>query len=422
MLNYLRNVGNMRDRDVEKIITELTLKNRRLMASREAEMKFRDVAALEANSTYSIDEFLQKIFPFLLDIMDASRGSIALRSQELFANGSQFYIATQIGIPEDNIETRCIGLDDGQYLRQAVDLGKPMLITDINANYGNSSIVVPFGWDGRHEGAVCVSSKEKYSQQDVQLLSGCVKDIEILARQILEKGISQQIYIACTEAKDPYTALHSVRVAEVSRLIAAEYGMSFCQQSIFRTYGALHDIGKIGIPDAILFKRGKLDNSEFEIIKSHPLRGEQMLVKDGHFSPYGKAIVRNHQEKLNGNGYPDHLAGENIPEAARIAAVADAFDAMNSERCYRARLDMKEIIQRLEDEKGQQFDPNILQVFLKVLPSIVYTQARRNDSGILFHTPFCEFAQHIPRNEFAVGKKEDVKKLENYSPCPECCE
>lgn len=412
----------MRDRDVEKIITELTLKNRRLMASREAEMKFRDVAALEANSTYSIDEFLQKIFPFLLDIMDASRGSIALRSQELFANGSQFYIATQIGIPEDNIETRCIGSDDGQYLKQAVDLGKPMLITDINANYGNSSIVVPFGWDGRHEGAVCVSSKEKYSQQDVQLLSGCVKDIEILARQILEKERSKQIYIACTEAKDPYTALHSVRVAEVSRLIAAEYGMSFCQQSIFRTYGALHDIGKIGIPDAILFKRGKLDNDEFKIIRSHPLRGEQILVSDEGFSSSGKTIVRNHQEKWNGNGYPDHLAGENIPEAARIVIVADAFDAMNSERCYRGRLDMKEIIQRLEDEKGQQFDPNILQVFLNVLPSIVYTQTPRDHRGVLFHSPFCKYAQHIPRSEFVVGKKSDVERMEHYSACPECCE
>lgn len=168
------------------------------------------------------------------------------------------------------------------------------------------------------------------------------------------------------EAKDEYTRGHSHRVAEYSVLIARELGWSGKDLENLKNATYLHDIGKIGIPDTILNKPTKLTDEEFSIIKEHTTIGANIL-KNISLIDHVQEIVRNHHERYDGNGYPDGLKGEEIPIRARIVAVADSYDAMSSHRIYRNQLPLEKIIRELEHNKGTQFDPEIADIFLKLL-------------------------------------------------------
>ncbi len=165
------------------------------------------------------------------------------------------------------------------------------------------------------------------------------------------------------EAKDSYTKGHSVRVAEYSAMIAE--GAGWREQAIqnLRHIALLHDIGKVGIPDNVLNKPGKLTEEEFAIIKSHTIIGAGIL-KEIKSIPEIEAGAKYHHERYNGTGYPCGLAGEEIPTVARIIGIADAFDAMNSKRIYRDSLSPEVIRKELVNGKGTQFDPYFLDIFL----------------------------------------------------------
>lgn len=128
----------------------------------------------------------------------------------------------------------------------------------------------------------------------------------------------------------------------------------------------LHDIGKIGVSDAILKKEAKLDDKEFSVIKKHPEMGANILARISMFQSISD-VVAAHHERYDGTGYPKGLKGEEIPEEARIVAIADAFDAMMSDRHYRKKLTMEECIRELEEGMGTQFDSNMIPAFLSVL-------------------------------------------------------
>ena len=168
------------------------------------------------------------------------------------------------------------------------------------------------------------------------------------------------------EAKDPYTRGHSKRVSEYSMLIGKKLGLSEDEISLLRIGGLFHDVGKIGIPDIILQKDGKLTDEEYEEIKKHPLIGAHILSSSSIFEDI-IPIVRFHHERFDGKGYPDGLSGEDIPYLARITAIADSFDAMSSKRIYRNSLPLEKVIQEIENNKGTQFDPQIADVFLGIL-------------------------------------------------------
>lgn len=168
------------------------------------------------------------------------------------------------------------------------------------------------------------------------------------------------------EAKDSYTRGHSDRVSEYSVLIGEKLGLPAEQIKTLRIGGLFHDIGKIGIPDSILLKPAKLTDEEYSQIKNHPSIGAHILGSAAIFQDI-IPIVKHHHERYDGKGYPSQLAGEDIPYFARIAAVADTFDAMTSKRTYRDALPLEVVKAEIERCAGTQFDPKIAKVFLDIL-------------------------------------------------------
>ena len=168
------------------------------------------------------------------------------------------------------------------------------------------------------------------------------------------------------DAKDEYTNGHSSRVAAYTREIAKRAGYSEKAQNEIHMMGLLHDVGKIGIPDAVINKPGRLTEEEFEEIKQHPIIGARILgnIRD---MPGLSEGARWHHERYDGKGYPDGLKGGEIPERARIIAVADAYDAMTSNRSYRRRMEQSAVREELERGKGSQFDPRFADIMLQMM-------------------------------------------------------
>lgn len=176
-------------------------------------------------------------------------------------------------------------------------------------------------------------------------------------------------FVRALEVRCAETAGHVDRIARSSETIAAAMGLCVAEIERIGLGGRLHDIGKVGVPDAILWKPGPLDEAEFAALAQHPLTGARMLAATG--LPAGvRPIVRAHHERFDGTGYPDGLAGEEIPLGARIVAVADAFDAMTSDRPYRAALGRRQALARLRRARGSQLDPDVVDVFLDAQPRV----------------------------------------------------
>ena len=173
-------------------------------------------------------------------------------------------------------------------------------------------------------------------------------------------------FVAAVDAKDNYTGGHSEMVTKYSLLLAEKIGLSEEDKYLLRIGALLHDCGKIGIPDNIIGKKGRLTLEEYRIIKDHPLLGNNILkyiIEDESVM----SCVRNHHEKWDGSGYPDALSGEEISLHARIVTLADAFHAMTSDRPYRRRLSFGTAITELRDNSGTQFDPSLVEGFIEAV-------------------------------------------------------
>jgi HD domain len=168
------------------------------------------------------------------------------------------------------------------------------------------------------------------------------------------------------ETKDFYTRGHSERVSKASTLIAREIGMRPERVEAIRYAGMLHDVGKLGVPTNVLRKSGALSEAELAAIQLHPMRGLE-IVREIGFLDEAHAGIMHHHERVDGGGYPMGLAGMEIPEFARVIAVADAFDSMTSNRSYRPARSLHEGIQELRDGAGTQFDPAMVAAFIRVL-------------------------------------------------------
>lgn len=187
------------------------------------------------------------------------------------------------------------------------------------------------------------------------------------SRQLDRMSLSTIITIANTvDAKDSYTGGHSLRVAICARDIAKNMGWDPVDVQNVYNVALLHDIGKIAVPDAVLNKPGRLTDEEFEVIKQHPVTGNEIL-KDITILDHVQEGAHYHHERWDGRGYPSGLSGEDIPIYARIIAVADTYDAMRSDRVYRKHLSTEKIISEFERCKGSQFDPQIADVFVFML-------------------------------------------------------
>lgn len=173
-------------------------------------------------------------------------------------------------------------------------------------------------------------------------------------------------FVETLEARDAYTKQHSARVTRYAATTAKALGRSDEEIEILHVAANLHDIGKIGIPDHILLKPGKLTEEEFEFIKRHPLIGSNII---GHFGMWVKeqGVIRHHHERWDGRGYPDGLRREQIPYLARIVSIADVYDALTSDRSYRSKMPVDKAVALLQENSGTQFDPEIADVFLYLL-------------------------------------------------------
>lgn len=203
------------------------------------------------------------------------------------------------------------------------------------------------------------------------------KDADMFLHQTVEALAS------AVDAKDSYTHGHSARVAKYARKIAKLSGMS--EEACDDVYlaGLLHDVGKIGISDVIINKTGKLSSEEFSVIKQHPALGDAILEKI-HMLPSLSTGARHHHERYDGNGYPDNLKGTDIPQIARIIAVADAYDAMTSKRSYRDIIPQMQVREELVKGYGTQFDPAYAKIMVRLLDMDVEYQMKENSSENVF--------------------------------------
>ncbi len=181
----------------------------------------------------------------------------------------------------------------------------------------------------------------------------------ISARQIIDS------LATAIEEKDPYTSGHSLRVGEYSAQLAKAIGLNVEDQEMLRKAAILHDLGMIGIEKQIIHKPGALTKEEFAEIKQHPIKSLEILEPLNLPEPLLKTI-RHHHEWWNGNGYPDRLTGAHIPLGARILSIADAFDAMTSQRPFRAAMGVTKALNRLEDGMNRQWDSQLVGEFIKL--------------------------------------------------------
>jgi putative two-component system response regulator len=192
------------------------------------------------------------------------------------------------------------------------------------------------------------------------------EDVRLATAEILARERETVIRLSkAADSRDPETGAHILRMAHYSRLIAARLGLGSADLDLILEAAPMHDIGKIGIPDNILLKPGRLDVGEFEIMKRHAKMGFDIL--DGSQAPSLQAaalIALGHHEKFDGSGYPSGLVGEAIPLFARICAVADVFDALTSERPYKKAWELERATDMLRAGSGKHFDPQCVDAFL----------------------------------------------------------
>lgn len=218
-----------------------------------------------------------------------------------------------------------------------------------------------------------LESSEAFDSQDMELLRTLASLIAVAAANASMDRAQRATFLrtmeslaSALEARDQYTQGHSQRVSEVSMMIGERMGLSEEAQNELRVGTVLHDIGKIGVPDAILNKPERLTADEFAIMKSHPVIGFE-ICRPLRLPEGVLMIIRNHHEKLDGSGYPDGLKGGELPLSLRIVCVADAFDAMSSRRPYREAMDPKKVLSELSRCSGTQFDPVVVETLKELL-------------------------------------------------------
>ena len=228
-------------------------------------------------------------------------------------------------------------------------------------------------------------SRQSFTAADKGLVSTLAANIaqKIQNARLIEEDREKDkevinIFTKAIEARDPYTFGHSEQVTKYSTAIAKKMGMGEDQILKVELAAVLHDIGKIGIPDNILLKKSGLTASEFQKIKNHPVASMELIVEYSKLKDVAM-IALSHHEKFDGSGYPQGLKGEEIPIESRVLAVADAYSAMTSDRPYRKAMPGDEARVELADNKGGQFDPQVVEVFLGVIDSILEPKVSLSD-------------------------------------------
>lgn len=345
-----------------------------------------DYAARMSNER-NLDALLMVMADMGREMIAADRCSLWLLDKEK----EELWTKIAHGVPELRAPSHA-GL-----VGHAVTTGQPIFIDDAyqdsrfnqeidkKTGYRTKAIlVIPFRNNegeiiGAYQAINKMTAAEKFSQTDLEHLtlaasySGKTLESALLAHEI-EETQKEIIFTMgeIGESRSKETGNHVKRVAEYSYLLAQRCGLSAEEAEILRMASPMHDIGKVAIPDAILKKPGKLTDEEFDTMKTHTSIGFNLLKNSRRQILKAAAIVAGqHHEKWNGRGYPNGYAGEDIHIYGRITALADVFDALGSDRCYKKAWDLDRILNLFKDEQGQHFDPMLVDVFMDSLPDIL---------------------------------------------------
>lgn len=240
---------------------------------------------------------------------------------------------------------------------------------------------------GAYQAVNKMTKEEKFSQKDLKYLtlaaSYTEKSLEsaLLYNEIEETQKELIFRIGeIGEVRSRETGNHVRRVAEYSYLLAKLYGLSDSEAELIKIASPMHDIGKVAIPDSILKKDGKLTDEEYEIMKQHTVIGYNLLKNSNRKLLRSAAIIAHeHHEKWNGTGYPNGLKGEDIHLYGRITAIADVFDALASDRVYKKAWELPRIVKLFTEERGQHFDPRLIDIFLKNFDQFVKIKKNYED-------------------------------------------
>ncbi len=327
-----------------------------------------------------LEDAMLLILKKALDIVGATRGSIILKEEDglrilaavgmskKFLKKPKFSGAVKF-VFDKGFPFRIESAEDIEKYKDYLPPGFP------RDSYKNPSfLIVPLKLEGEVVGVITASEridKIPFSFENERILlefanyaAAVLRTAKLYADLKKFPFYLMESFSQALEAKDVYTRGHSERVTVYACVLA--YWLDLPETTIQNIYqaGLVHDIGKIGIPDAVLNKPGRLTDDEYELIKMHPVIGANILAPIEFLDEIRK-IVLHHHERWDGRGYPAGLAGENIPLGARVVAVADAFDAMTSNRPYRKALPVEVALAEIERGKGTQFDPDMAEVFLK---------------------------------------------------------
>ncbi|WP_080806229.1 HD domain-containing phosphohydrolase [Desulfamplus magnetovallimortis] len=308
-----------------------------------------------------------------------------------------FYIHAEqessfVSIAATHLNSHCAGpfnvsefpFELNSFFMDVIAEDKPCLISNNTGASGvskfiRSFMVVPVKIREKTFGVVSASITEgdrRFTDKDIyymnfisQKAASAIENIALYENIYDNLFSTLYAFVAALEARDSYTRKHSTRVAEVAYEIGREMNCTEEELDVLSFAGHLHDIGKIGIRDDILLKPGRLTSEEFEKIKEHPSIGADIVGQLGLWDRE-QEIIRHHHEFFNGKGYPDGLKDNEIPRLARILSVADAFDAMASDRAYRKKMDKVKVISIIHECSGTQFDPDVVQAFMRVVDEV----------------------------------------------------
>ncbi|HNV68774.1 MAG TPA: HD domain-containing protein, partial [Candidatus Ozemobacteraceae bacterium] len=284
-----------------------------------------------------------------------------------------------------NLVNKTIKIGEG-IAGKVFERGQPLLITtpksddemtdQVTNTSIKSSICVPLRAKENSIGVLAVSDKlsgAAFDENDLEMLSTLGAQIAIAIHNAKLYEDLEASYLAAVralanslDAKDTYTRGHSERVALYSVAIGRRMNLNAEDIRTLQIGSLLHDIGKIGISEAIIRKPTRLSDDEYELIKTHPVQGAS-IIEPAKFLRTKIPLVKYHHERYDGKGYPEGLVGEGIPLLARIVCVADSYDAMTSKRAYRDNIGTDHAVQELLKHSGTQFDPKVVGVFLELL-------------------------------------------------------
>lgn len=305
----------------------------------------------------------------------------------LIDQNNELYIISAKGLSEDVVKSTRMKIDEG-IAGRVVSAGKYFFVENIETDvrflrpnleeqYETKSFIsVPLRVKNKVIGVLNINSSKnskQFTQRDVELITLFADNSAITLENLELFNDLQSFYFemiqtlaSALDAKDSYTHDHADRAGKYAKMIAEEMNLPSMIVKYIEYAALLHDIGKIGISDTILLKKGKLNDDELKIIKQHPIIGYKIILPVQYLYPIAPLVLYHH-ERYDGTGYPEGLSGEEIPLGARIVAVIDAFDAMTSDRPYRKAPSVKVAISELKKGSGKQFDPKIVKIFLDIL-------------------------------------------------------